>query len=59
MLSDGVQNSDNVFLVDEGGEDSNVAKSMPSSGSQRNAIVMASRWRADHGQTLNAGYVAL
>ena len=42
----------------EGREDPNTTKSGPSSARQRNAIEMAFRWRADNGQTLNAGLVA-
>ena len=39
--------------------DPNTTKIRPSSARQRNAIVMAFRWRADDGPTLNAGLVAL
>ena len=46
------------FLVDKGIEDTNTAIIGPSSASQRNAISMAFRWRADDGPTLNAGLVA-
>ena len=56
-------NSDNVFffvfLVAEGKEDPNTTKSGPSSARQRSATLMAFRWRADDGPTLNAGLVAL
>ena len=55
-------NSDNVFfrfLVAEGKEDPNTTKSGPSSARQRSGILMAFRWRADDGPTLNAGLVAL
>ena len=45
---------DNVFLLDEGIEDPNTTKKMPSSARQR-----AFRWRADDGQTLNTGLVAV
>ena len=48
-----------VFLVAEGKEDPNTTKSGPSSARQRSAILMAFRWRADDGPTLNAGLVAL
>ena len=52
-------NSDNVFffffffLIMR--EDPNSTKRGPASAHQRNAIEMAFRWRADDGQTLNAG----
>ena len=46
------------FLVDEGQDDPNTTISGPSSDRQRNAIKMAFRWRANDGQTLNAGSVA-
>ena len=42
-------NSNNFFLVDEGREDPNSAKSGPSSARQRNGIEMAFRWWADDG----------
>ena len=38
--------------------DPNTTISGPSSARQRNAILMAFRWRADDGLTLNAGSVA-
>ena len=38
-------------------EDPNTAINGPSSARQRNAILMAFRWRADVDQTLNAGLV--
>ena len=47
------------FLVDEGREDPNTTISGPWSARQRNAILMAFRWRADDGPTLNSGLVAL
>ena len=47
------------FLVDEGWEDPNTTICGPISARQRNAILMAFRWRADDGPTLNAGLVAL
>ena len=47
------------FLVDEGIEDLNTAINGPSLAHKRNTIEMAFRWRADDGQTLNAGLVAL
>ena len=52
-------NFDYFFLVDEGREDPNTTISGPSLARQRNAILMAFRWRADDGPTLNAGFVAL
>ena len=48
-----------IFLVDEGERGSKSTKSGPSSARQRNAIIMAFRWRADDGPTLNAGLLAL
>ena len=47
------------FLVEEGIKDPNIIINGPPSARQRNAIHMASRWRADDGPTLNAGLVAL
>ena len=47
------------FLVDEWREDSNTTLSGPSSARQRNAILMAFRWRANDCPILNAGFVAL
>ena len=47
------------FLVDEGREDPNTTISGPSSARQRNAILMAFRWRADDGPTLNSCSVDL
>ena len=44
------------FLVDQGKEDQNITKSGPLPAHQRNAI-MAFRWRADDGPTLNAGFI--
>ena len=44
-----------VFLVDKGNEDPNTTINGPSSARQR----MAFCWRADGGQILNAGLVAL
>ena len=46
------------FLVDEGIEDRNTAINGLLSARQRN-ILMAFRWRADDGPTLNDGLVAL
>ena len=46
------------YLVDEGRDGPNTTKSGPSSARQRNAIQMTFRWRADDGQTLNAGFAA-
>ena len=43
------------FLVDKGNEDPNTTINGPSSARQR----MAFCWRADGGQILNAGLVAL
>ena len=48
-----------LFVFDEGIEDPNINISGPSSARQQNAILMALRWRADDGPTLNAGFVAL
>ena len=48
-----------ILLFDEGIMDPNTAINGPSSARQRNAIVMAFRWRADDGPTLNAGFVVL
>ena len=63
VLSEGVQLNFDVFLcflvVYEGREDPNANISGPSSARQRNAILMAFRWRADDGLTLNSGFVAL
>ena len=52
-----------LFVFYEGRADPNSTKSGPSSARQRNAIkwnaiLMAFRWRADYGPTLNAGLVA-
>ena len=68
VLSEGVQLR-KLFLVDEGREDPHSTISGLSSASQRNAILMAFRWRvddemafrwrADDGPTLNAGLVTL
>ena len=53
-------NFDNVFfLIYEGKDDLNTTISRASSARQRNVILMAFRWRADGGPTLNAGLVAL
>ena len=49
--------SDNVFLNSR--EDPNTTISEPTSIRKRNAIKMAFRWRADDGQALNAGLVAV
>ena len=46
-------------LVDEGRGDPSTTISGPSSASQRNAIEMAFRWRADGGPAFNAGLVVL
>ena len=52
--------NDNVFfLIDEGIEDLNSVINRPSSSRQRKIILMAFRLRADDGQTLHAGLVAL
>ena len=61
VLSEGVQglNFGNFFLVDEGMEDTNVTINGPSWSRQRNANLMAFRWRTDDDPTLNAGLVAL
>ena len=48
-----------TFLVNEGKEDTNTTISGPSSACQRNAIIMAFRWRADDDPALNAGLKAL
>ena len=48
-----------IFLFGEGREDPNTTISGPSSTRQRNAILMAFRWRADDDPILNAGLVAL
>ena len=48
-----------VFFVDKIREEPNATICRPTSASQRNAIEMAFRWRADDGPTLNAGLVAL
>ena len=48
-----------VFLVDKGRKNPDTTISRPSTARQRNAIEMAFRWRADDGQTLNAGLVSL
>ena len=59
-----VFNFDNVFFffkkkADEGGVDPNITLSGPSSARQRNAIIMAFRWRVDDENTLNSGLAAL
>ena len=46
------------LFLDEGREDPNSTKSGISSARQRNAILMAFRWRVDDGPPLNAGLVA-
>ena len=48
-----------LCLVNEGREDPHTAISGTSSARRRNAVYMASRWRADDGPTLNAGLIAL
>ena len=48
-----------LFSVDEGNETPNTTISGPSSARQRNAILMAFRWHADDGPTLNVGLVDL
>ena len=58
VLSEGVHLI-TFSLVDEVIEDPNITINGTSSTRQRNAIVMAFRWRADAGPTLNAGLVAL
>ena len=47
------------FQFDEGRKGPNTSNSGQSTARQRNAILMAFRWRADDGQTVNAGLVAL
>ena len=47
------------LLIDKGREDPNTTISGTSSALQRNAIIMAFRWRTDDGPILNAGLVAL
>ena len=47
------------FLVDNWIEDPNTVINGPSSASQRNAVEMTLRCRADKGPTLNVGLVAL
>ena len=46
------------YLVDEGKEDPNTTKGVPSSALQGNAISIVFPRQADNGQTLNAGLVA-
>ena len=58
ILSEGVQLL-RFFLVDESWEDPNTTLCGPSSARQRNAILMAFRWRADGGPTLNAVSIAM
>ena len=53
--SEAMRGSRKFFFVDEG-RDTTI--SGPSSARQRNAILMAFRWRANDGQTLNAGLIA-
>ena len=48
-----------LFVFDEFREDPNTNISGPSSAQLQNAILMAFRWRADDGPTLNAGLAAL
>ena len=48
-----------LFLVDDERVDPNTTKSGPSSAHQRNAILMAFRWRANGGPILNTVSVAL
>ena len=65
VMSEGVQMCCCFFFVlfcfsfFEGIEDPNTAINGPSSARQRNAILMAFRWRADVDPTLNAGSVDL
>ena len=47
------------FLVDEGRDDPNIIISGPSSASQRNAILVAFRCRADDDPKLNTDLVTL
>ena len=49
---------DNVFLVDEGKEDPNTAINRHHRPASETPL-LAFRWRADDGPTLNAGLVAL
>ena len=49
---------DNIFLVDEGKEDPNTAINRHHRPASETPL-LAFRWRADDGQTLNAGLVAL
>ena len=58
VLSEGA-NFEHFFLVDEGRKDQNTTIKGQSSARQRNTILMAFRWRAGDGLTLNAGLVAL
>ena len=48
-----------LSLVDEGRADPNTTINSILTARQRNVIKMAFRWRADDGQTLNAGVEAL
>ena len=50
---------DKMFLVDEGNRDSNATIIGPSLARKQNAILMAFRWRANYGPTLNTGSIAL
>ena len=47
---------DLFFLTDEGREDPNITINRPSSARQRNVILMAFRWRAVNGPSLNADF---
>ena len=47
------------FKFDEGRKDQNTTISGPPLARQQNTILMAFRWRANDGHTLNAGLVAL
>ena len=60
VLSEGDQIHLTCFfiLVDEGRYDLNSIISGPTLARQRNDILMAVRWRADNGPTLNDGLVA-
>ena len=54
-----VRGGQNVTFFFSSCEDPNTTISGPLSAHQQNAIKIAFRWRADNGQTLNAGSVAL
>ena len=48
-----------LFVIDEIRKDTNSTKSGSPQARQRNAILMAFRWQADNGPTLDVGSVAL